>query len=87
MKNKKKVNVKKIISVVLLVLLTLFWLTCIVMAVFGAYFPTIAEPIEDFLELTGDENLLDTSVLWLVITTVVTVFLLLFKDFKKKYID
>lgn len=82
----KKKNFFKILKMVLISLLVLFLLTTIVMAVFGAFFPSISSIIEDFLGLTGDETLLNESLSYLLYSVVLLLFVLLFDDFKNKYI-
>lgn len=86
MKEKNK-KVYKIIFISLISLFGLAWVVLGGMAVIGGYFPTVASPIEDFLALTGDQTLLKTSILYLLIDSALLVFTLLFKDFKKKFID
>ena len=86
MKEKNK-RIKKIIFIIAVSILGSGWALLASMAVIGGYFPDLASPIEDFLALTGDQTLLKTSILYLLIDSVLLVFTLLFKDFKKKFID
>lgn len=87
---KKKINSMKMIRIswlTLFALLVLFWLTSIVFSVFGAYFPVVAEPIEEFFTFLGDSSLLEVSRKYLIYSSVVLVFILLYKDLKNKFLN
>lgn len=61
----------------------------LVFGIFGAYFPSISEDIVDWYlrVFKKDISLLKTSIILLLISSILLVLTLSFKDFKKKYVD
>jgi len=86
---KKKVNIKKVLYIVLLVVLVLIFVSSLTFGAIGAFTTTVREEIEVWFasKLKANVSLLSDSIKWLLISTVLLVLTLSFKDFKKKFID
>ncbi len=86
---KKSVKVKKVLYIVLLVVLSLVFVASIVFGTIAAFTTTAREEIEVWLASTFDKerSLLKTSIVMLIISSLLLMLILSFKDFKKKYID
>lgn len=86
--NKKKVNIKKVLYIVLLVVLSIIFVSSLTFGAIAA-FTTLTEEIEVWFasNLKRNVSLLKDSVKWLIISSILLVLTLSFKDFKKKYID
>ena len=88
MKNKKS-NVKKVLYIILLVVLGILFVSSLTFGAIGAFTTTLTEEIEVWFasKLKKDVTLLKDSIKWLLISSVLLVLTLSFKDFKKKFID
>lgn len=85
----KKINIKKILFVTLLVILTIIFTASLTFGSLAAFTEKTRENIEIwyFEKFKKEISLLKQSLKWLLISATLLVFTLSFKDFKKKYID
>ena len=85
----KKINIKKILYIALLVILATIFVASLTFGAIGAFTTTVKEDIEVWFasSLKTNVSLLKDSVKWLIISSVLLILTLSFKDFKKKFID
>lgn len=85
----KKINVKKVLYIVLLVVLSIIFVSSLTFGAIGAFTTTLTEDIEVWFasKLKKDVLLLKDSIKWLLISATLLIFTLSFKDFKKKFVD
>lgn len=86
----KKVNIKKILYIVLLVVLGLLFVSSLTFGAIAAFTGDTKETLEVWFssKLKKKEfSLLKQSITWLLVSACLLIFTLSFKDFKKKYID
>lgn len=87
--NSKKANVKKILYIVLLILLTTLFISSLTFGAIAAFSPNVRENIEVWFSTKYEKNisLLKASIIWLLISSFLLTLTLSFKEFKIKYID
>ena len=87
MKN-KKINIKKVLYITLLVVLTLVFVASLTFGALAAFTTTVREDIEIWYASKYEKeiSLLSTSIKWLLASAALLVLTLSFKDFKKKYL-
>lgn len=86
----EKANIKKILYIVLLVILATLFVTSLTFGSIAAFTGELNDNIEVWFaeKLKKDDfSLLKQSITWLLVSAVLLIFTLSFKDFKKKYID
>lgn len=85
----KKSNVKKVLYIILLVILGIIFVSSLTFGAIGAFTTTVKEDIEVWFasSLKTNVSLLKDSIKWLIISSVLLILTLSFKDFKKKFID
>lgn len=85
----KKVNIKKILYITFLVVLSIILVASLVFGTIAAFTDTLRTNIEVWYSTKFDKeiSLLKTSVIWLIISSLLIVLTLLFDDFKKKFIN
>lgn len=85
----KKINIKRILYITLLVLLGIIFVASLVFGAIGAFTTNASENIEIwyFDKFEKEISLLKQSITWLLISSILLILTLSFKDFKKKYID
>lgn len=85
----KKVNIKKVLYITLLVILTIILVASLVFGTIAAFANTLRANIEVWYSTKFDKeiSLLKTSVIWLIISSLLIVLTLLFDDFKKKFLS
>ena len=88
MKNKKEI-IKKVLYIALLSILGLIFVASLTGGAIGAFTTNLSEDIEVWFteKLEKEFVLLKTSIKYLLISSVLLILTLSFKDFKKKYID
>lgn len=86
---KRKLNIKKVIYITLIVLLSIVFVASLTFGAIGAFTTSVRDEIEVWYmgKYEKEISLLSTSIKWLLISAVLLVLTLSFKDFKKKYID
>lgn len=86
---KKKVNIKKILYITLIVVLSLVLVASLTFGSIAAFTETLKEDIEIwyFNKFEKEISLLKTSIIWLLVSSLSLVLTLSFDDFKKKFID
>ena len=86
---KKKGKIKKVLFIILLVILTTLFISSLVFGSIAAFATSVAEEIEGWYASTFNKNitLLKTSTILLIISSILLIITLSFKDFKKKFID
>ena len=87
METKKKV--KKILFITLVTILSIVFVASLAFGIISAFIDGARESVEAWYFDTFEEeiNLLKKSMTWLIISSILLVFTLSFKDFKKKYVD
>lgn len=85
----KKINIKKILYITLIVVLTTILVASIVFGSIAAFTETVRADIESwyFSKFDKEISLLRNSVIWLIVSSLLLVLTLSFDDFKKKFID
>ena len=86
---KSKKNIKKILFIILVVILSIVFAASLAFGIISAFIDGARESVEVWYFDTFEEeiNLLKKSMTWLLISSILLVFTLSFKDFKSKYID
>lgn len=86
---KKKINIKKIIYILLIVVLAVIFVSSLVFGSIAAFTETLRDNIEVWYttKFEKDISLLKVSITWLIISSLLLIFTLSLKDLKKKYID
>lgn len=86
---RKKINVKKVLYIVLVVVLALIFVASLTFGSIAAFATNIREEIEVWYASKYEKeiSLLSTSIKWLIASAALLTLTLSFKDFKKKYID
>ena len=87
METKKKV--KKILFITWVTILSIVFVASLAFGIISAFIDGARESVEAWYFDTFEEeiNLLKKSMTWLIISSILLVFTLSFKDFKKKYVD
>ena len=86
----KKVNIKKILYISLLVVLGLLFVASLTFGALAAFTGEVKDSLEVWFASKLDKtefSLLSQSIKWLLVSSVLLIFTLSFKDFKKKFID
>lgn len=86
----KKVNIKKILYIILLVVLGLLFVASLTFGAIAAFAGDVRDSLEVWFssKLKKTEfSLLAQSIKWLLVSSVLLIFTLSFKDFKRKFID
>ena len=86
---RKKINIKKILYITLLVILSIVFVASLTFGTIAAFTENTRESIEGWYtsKFEKDLSLLKQSLIWLLVSATLLVLTLSFKDFKKKYID
>lgn len=86
---KKKTSFKKVIYIILLVVLALAFVAALTFGAIGVFATSLTEEIEVWYasKFEKDLVLLKTAIITLIVSSILLVFTLSFKDFKKKFID
>lgn len=86
---KSKKNIKKILFIILVTILSLIFVTSLAFGIISAFIDGARESVEVWYFDTFEKeiNLLKKSMTWMLISSILLVFTLSFKDFKNKYID
>ena len=86
---KSKKNIKKILFIILVFILSIVFAASLAFGIISAFIDGARESVEVWYFDTFEEeiNLLKKSMTWLLISSILLVFTLSFKDFKSKYID
>lgn len=85
----KKINIKKILYITLIVILSIVFVASLTFGAIAAFANEARESIEVWYSSTfeKDISLLKQSIIWLLVSATLFVFTFSFKEFKKKYID
>lgn len=86
---KRKINIKKVLYITLLVVLSTIFLASLTFGAIGAFATNLKDEIEVWYVEKYEKEfaLLSTSIKWLIISSALLMLTLSFKEFKKKYID
>ena len=86
---RKKSNVKNVLYIILLVILTIAFVASIAFGSIAAFATSIKEEIEVWYASTFNKDiaLFKTSIILLIVSSILLIITLSFKDFKKKFID
>ena len=85
----KKINIKKILYIVLIVVLSLVFIASLTFGSIATFANDIKEEIEIWYASKYEEeiSLLSKSIKWLIVSATLLALTLSFSDLKKKYID